>query len=228
MGIRNRLCTGIAAGALALGLSMAVAPDAHAQGRTMWEGFHVGGHLGWVGSDYNHNRVPFAPIAPYDDDASGVTGGIVYGTSWQFGYWVLGTDSDFSWSDADTSLNTTAGGSFTLDTKWSSSSRLRAGFLMNQNFMLYGTAGIAFAKVEGSGAFFAGDSSKRLTGFQYGVGIEAMLHDRWFARAEYLRTDYGSKTIWGPGGGVRVDLDTDVVRGAVGYRFDWSPFDILR
>jgi opacity protein-like surface antigen len=101
---------------------------------------------------------------------------------------------------------------------------------MKPNLLVYGTLGVAFADVDVSGGLIAGGGDdERLTGFQYGGGVEAALSNRWFARAEYLHTDYGDENFRETGGGLlNVDLETDVVRGAVGYRFDWSPLDLLR
>lgn len=207
------------------------APAAPA-GRTIWEGFHVGGHAGWVDTDYGINQIsPASPLVTVDDNPDGFIGGIVYGTSWQFDRWVLGTDSHFSWSDSDTGANTAANGlSASAEVEWSSSSRVRAGYLMKPNLLVYGTLGVAFADVDVSGGLIAGGGDdERLTGFQYGGGVEAALSNRWFARAEYLHTDYGDENFRETGGGLlNVDLETDVVRGAVGYRFDWSPLDLLR
>lgn len=202
-----------------------------APGRSIWEGFHVGGHAGWVDTDYGISQVsPASPLVTGDDNADGFIGGIVYGTSWQFNQWVLGTDSDFSWSDADTGPNTAANGlSASAEVEWSSSSRVRAGYLVRPNLLVYGTLGVAFADVEVSGGLIAGDDDERLTGFQYGGGVETTFNSRWFARAEYLHTDYGDDDFLETGGGLlNVDMETDVVRGAVGYRFGWTPLDLLR
>ncbi len=95
--------------------------------------------------------------------------------------------------------------------------------------MVYGTAGIAFAEVDVSGTLIAGGSDdERFTGFVVGGGLEATFQNRMFARVEYLHTDYGDEKFADTGGGTfNVDLDSDVVRGAIGYRFDWSPLDLL-
>jgi opacity protein-like surface antigen len=62
----------------------------------------------------------------------------------------------------------------------------------------------------------------------YGGGVETTTSNRWFARLEYLHTDYGSEEFAATDGDFKVDPDTDVIRGAIGYRFDWNPMDLLR
>jgi len=201
-------------------------------GRTIWEGFHVGGHIG--SSDYDHGisqtstASPLTTIRNGDDD---FTGGFLYGSSWQFGQWVLGTDSAYSFGDAASGLNVAANGtSANADIDWSSSTSVRAGYLVKPNLMIFGTLGVAFAKVDVSGTLIAGGSDdETAVGYVVGGGVETTLGNRWFARVEYLHTDYGDENFTEVGGGrFNVDLDTDVVRGAIGYRFDWSPLDLLR
>jgi len=201
-------------------------------GRTIWEGFHVGGHFGSGDADYDISQTtPASALATIRDGEDGFVGGFLYGSSWQFGQWVLGTDSAYSFGDNKTGLNVAANGtSATAEIDWSSSTSLRAGYLVGQNVMLFGTLGVAFANVDVAGTLIAGGSDdETAVGFVVGGGVEAALSNRWFARVEYLHTDYGDEKFAEVGGGrFNVDLDTDVVRGVIGYRFDWSPLDLLR
>jgi len=169
-------------------------------------------------------------LATIRDDEDGFAGGFVYGSSWQFNKWVLGTDSEYSFGDLESGLNVAANGtSATAEIDWSSSSRLRAGYLVSPNTMVYGSVGVAFAQVDVSGSLMAGGSDDETSvGLVLGGGIETTMGNRWFARLEYLHTDYGEESFNEVGGGkFDVDIDTDVVRGAIGYRFDWSPLDLL-
>lgn len=194
-------------------------------GRTIWEGFHVGGQIGGADIDYGASG---AGGLTGDDEGDGVIGGIVYGTSWQFGQWVVGTDSDFSFSDAESGAFTDGVDTATAETNWSSSSRVRAGHLVTPNLLVYGTVGIAFADIDVSGSL-TGSQDERFFGVQYGGGIETTFRGRYFLRAEYLHTDYGDENFGTGGGGapLNLDPDSDVVRAAVGYRFNWTPLDLL-
>ena len=101
------------------------ASDASAQGRTIWEGFHVGGHIGGGETDFGITQTnPASGLVVTDDDGDGVVGGVVYGNSWQFNNWVLGTDGAITFSDAETGLNTAANGlSATAEIEWASETR---------------------------------------------------------------------------------------------------------
>ncbi len=200
-------------------------------GRTIWEGFHVGAHGGWSDLDYGISQTaPASPLVTRSDSDDGFVGGFLYGSSWQRGNLVLGTDSAYSFGDTETGLNVAANGlSATAEIDWSSESRARVGFLVQPNIMVYGALGIAFARVDVSGSLIAGGSDdKSAFGISYGGGVETTMGNRWFARLEYIHTDFDEKSFREVGGGsFDVDLDTDVVRGAIGYRFDWSPWDLL-
>lgn len=201
-------------------------------GRTIWEGFHVGGHIGSSDADYGIGQTtPASPLAIFRDGEESFVGGFLYGSSWQFGSWVVGTDSAYTFGDTETGLNVAANGtSATAEVEWSSSTSARAGYLVRPNVMLFGTLGIAFASVDVSGTLIAGGSDdETAVGFVVGGGVETTLGNRWFARLEYLHTDYSDESFTEVGGGtLDVDLDTDVIRGAIGYRFDWSPLDLLK
>lgn len=230
----------VAAGFLAVGLSPIPAlagadggfkGSPAPSGRTIWEGTHVGGHAGWADFDYGISQTaPASPLATIRNGEDSFVGGFLYGSSWQFGNLVLGTDSAYSFGDTETGLNVAANGlSATAEVEWSSETKARAGFLVQPNILVYGTLGVAFAGVDVSGSLIAGgNDDESVFGFVYGGGIETTMGNRWFARLEYLHTDYDKENFRQAGGGTfDVDLDTNVVRGAIGYRFDWSPLDLL-
>ncbi len=205
-------------------------PPPMAAGRTIWEGFHFGGHAGWGDFDYGVGQTrASSPFVAINDDEDTFVGGFLYGSSWQFGNWVLGTDSSYNFGDTGSGLSTVANGrSASVEVNWSSETRARAGILVQPNTLIYGTVGIAFADLEASGTLIGGSDDKNAFGVVFGGGIETTLSNRWFARVEYLYTDYDDESFRQVGGGsLDVDLDSSVIRGAIGYRFDWSPMDLL-
>ena len=221
---------GIVAGA-AVAVLMLGAADVQAQGRTAWEGTHFGGHIGWADSDFSSNtRGGAAALATPLTGGDGFAGGFLYGASWQLDNWVLGSDSVWTFGDTSSGTAATAAGlTVTADTNYTTETRARVGYLVLPELLIYGTAGIAFADVDVNGTALIGNGDDQTYfGWTYGGGVEAMIADRWFARVEYSHTDYDDENFAAIGGGVhQVDLDTDAVRAAVGYRFDWSPLDLL-
>src|SRR5262247_3091370 len=119
-----------------------------------WTGSYVGGNIGY---GWGNNSVDFTSFAVFPpgtvplslaDNPRGVVGGVQYGTNWQFNRFVLGWDSDFSFSDikASQTVVTLPGGIVTSGEQkldWLSTTRGRAGYLLTDNLLLYGTGGLA-------------------------------------------------------------------------------------
>jgi outer membrane immunogenic protein len=139
-----------------------------------WAGFYIGGHIGYGEADFD-TRVDldyFDDInSNFDDSYSfgnsltmdGLIGGVQGGYNWQINQLVLGIEADISftdWGQSSSSFDSSdvlrlgapggldadeyAFGSTSADIDFLASVRGRLGFAMN-NFLLYGTGGIAWA-----------------------------------------------------------------------------------
>ena len=229
-----------------------------------WYGFYIGVHGGYAWGRDGINYTPDAFYAPLllaagipgslAANPKGFLGGITYGSNWQFGSIVLGTDSDFSFADIKGSqtFNGTLGGvpfSSTANQhmSWFSTSRLRGGVLLGDHVLLYGTGGLATARVDSStsnivniaggcliaGACPSGSGTKTMWGWAAGGGVE-YAEGPWQFRVEYLHYDLGTLTytlrdLVVPVNVVQASLreNGDMVRGAITYRFNWTPLGIL-
>jgi len=213
-----------------------------------WSGFFVGGHLGygWGGdsmtlttSSYPLGTIPPAIAA----DPRGFVGGVQYGTNWQIDRFVLGTDSDFSFTDIRHSQTIITTGSITNTGEqklpWFGTTRVRAGYAIQDNLMIYATGGLANGRAEASfsanGATIGatGSRSKTLWGWTAGVGLEYGIGP-WSAKIEYLHYDLGSLTFTtfdpnAPGAFITASTKFagDIVRGGVNYRFNWTPWQLI-
>jgi outer membrane immunogenic protein len=155
------------------------------------------------------------------------------GYRWQFGNTVFGVEGDWSWKKGENSalvnlpfvcFNPAPGcADYRTDAKygsvkqtWDASLRLRYGWLVTPDTLLYGTAGVAFGDISGSFAYrgvlhalagtpiavdtagstatAAGNWSDTRVGGTVGAGVETALWGGWKARVEYRYTDYGSYT----------------------------------
>jgi len=117
--------------------------------------------------------------------------------------------------------------------------RGRFGYALDR-FMIYGTAGAAFAGTDVSvtGPALGGTftSSQTRTGWAAGVGGEwAAMVESWGAvtfKVEYLHADFGNKQYFNPalvvaGGNATivtrdVKLTDDMVRAGVNVKFNWG------
>ena len=182
----------------------------------IFEGWYLGGTIGgaWVNYD-------LAPASPGTVDSSGVLGGVIGGYSWQHGPFVVGVEGDFLASDISGSrsynggLNTVSPGFDTM-----ADLRLRAGYTILPNLLLFGTFGGAWADadlpINGPGGAFR---ETTFFGWSAGGGAEFAFDENWSARLDYQFTDFDAETISYPGGKVTYDPDSNQFRGSVIYRF---------
>jgi outer membrane immunogenic protein len=181
-------------------------PPAHvpvATGPMDWSGFYIGVLFGYSFGDAKTG-------VPLNIDVSGWDGGLYGGTNVQFDRFVLGLEGDALLS----SLSGSRAG-LGLDSSWAGSLRGRAGIALDQ-FLLYGTAGLAVRDLEAAAGGFR--DSRTLFGWTAGIGIETMISPNVTARVEYRHTEYENKTFT-LGAPTDVDLSTDAVRAGVGVRF---------
>ena len=182
----------------------------------IFEGWYLGGTIGgaWVNYD-------LAPASPGTVDSSGVLGGVIGGYSWQHGPFVVGVEGDFLASDISGSrsynggLNTVSPGFDTM-----ADLRLRAGYTILPNLLLFGTFGGTWADadlpINGPGGAFR---ETTFFGWSAGGGAEFAFDENWSARLDYQFTDFDAETISYPGGKVTYDPDSNQFRGSVIYRF---------
>jgi opacity protein-like surface antigen len=179
------------------------------------------------------------------------------GYNWQFGPVVTGFEIDFSVTDIKGSNGVSqslvvpgegsASSSETLgeNVKYLGSARARLGWLPAGNVLLYGTAGLAWERLDrtedssqiiqptgqpGFSTFSSRRSPDDKFGWVAGVGAEMMLGSpNWIGRVEYLHYDFGqvaaASTFTTTTPGSTPEISTagsqtiDVVRAGVSYKF---------
>jgi outer membrane immunogenic protein len=216
------------------------------QQKSKWSGGQLGGSNG-ASSVNNNFVEPGAYVCPaafpfgvscfespfsFSGHPLSYTIGPFLGYRWQFGNTVFGVEGDWSWKKGQTSSQVTLPfvcfdpgcANYRFDSKygtvkqtWDSSLRLRYGWLVTPDTLLYGTAGVAFGQISGSftylgvlhtpnfatvpvvdstGSFATamGNWSDIRVGGTAGVGVETAIWGGWKARVEYRYTDYGRYT----------------------------------
>jgi outer membrane immunogenic protein len=212
-----------------------------------WSGFFVGGHLGYGWGSESMRLTPDSSYPPgtivpaIAADPRGVVAGVQYGTNWQFDRLVLGTESDFSFTDIRRSQTIVASGvTNTGEQKlpWFGTTRVRAGYTLQDNLLIYATGGLANGTAKGSfsaigpGAGAVGSRSKTLWGWNVGGGLEYGMGP-WSAKVEYLHYDIGTLTFYtiDVNSGALIRAQTkfagDMVRVGVNYRFAWTPWQLI-
>ena len=183
---------------------------------------HVSGDVATFGLDISNNY-----------NMSGGIVGIEYGCNWQTGRWVLGTESDFSWTNLRGGANNIAPFNTTSISNtrehWLSTSRIRVGVLPSEQLLLYGTGGLATARVEmivDATAVGGGIQSETATrwGWTAGGGAEYALGGGWSAKADYLYVRLNSHQYFNPpplGFAMRnnVPVNEHILRVGLNYKF---------
>ena len=229
-----------------------------------WYGFYIGIHGGY---GWGHSAIQYTPDAFYAPlllaagapgsaagNPKGFLGGITYGSNWQFDRIVIGTDSDFSFTDikgSQTFSGAVGGVPFTANASqrlsWFGTTRLRGGFLLGDHILLYGTGGLASGHADSTttnnvpiaggcliaGACATGTGGKNMWGWAAGGGVE-YAEGPWQFRVEYLHYDLGTlsytlRDLVVPLNFINasVRVNGDMVRGAITYRFNWTPLGLI-
>ena len=140
-----------------------------------WTGFYAGAHLGGVTTQ---------DLANLNADNVRFSGGVQGGYLQQFGMFVMGAELEASVAN-DLTYALAPGAA--LRENWSIVAKGRAGVALGDT-LLYGTAGLSLANLEGTGTAVA--STETNAGIAFGAGVEQRLTDQLSIRAEYLQTQY--------------------------------------
>jgi len=230
-----------------------------------WSGFYLGGHAGyaWARDPFDE---PFFQFATGPNDLTDINSrdwlaGFQAGANWQNGAWVAGLEIDISGSGIQGSTgvansltipgiaSVTETASLTDKFDMIGSGRVRLGYLPWPNVLLYGTGGLAWARIDqttaetinASGLGITSAETLSLTtpvwrfGWVAGLGAETRLgNTNWLARLEYLHYDFGDtgnasfvETFNGATTSsvfTSSPITVDVVRAGLSYKFGMGPF----
>jgi outer membrane immunogenic protein len=206
-----------------------------------WTGYYVGADIGgaWgrsnTSSPLANNPGCFVTILPcylasivtdinnqlaQRQSSSSVLGDIEAGYNLQFGYFVVGGETDIGFyrlhgnsfaSAPFTGFPVPAGGSAPsyyndVNSNWLFTARGRLGFTPMTNLLVYGTGGVAVTNLRHQAQFNEGifpgtsvgteasTSAGTVTGAVYGGGLEWAWTNNWLVKAEYLHVNFGSIT----------------------------------
>lgn len=163
-----------------------------------WTGLYVGGHVGYGWATVS------VDAANASVDGDGWFGGGQIGYNWQAmgSPWVWGLEADASF--------------FSGDINWFGTGRARAGYA-NGPWLTYVTGGVAWANTD----VLVGSLSESQThvGWTAGAGFEWAFAPQWSAKLEYLYLGLGNKTYNLGGTKFEADINANIVRLGVNYRF---------
>jgi outer membrane immunogenic protein len=190
-----------------------------------WSGYYAGAVIGASQGEYRQGVSALNQLGAFVD-VDGATGGLLVGRNWQSSGAVFGLEFDasigpsgvtpqFGPAGPDWFCNT---GDCTVDIQALFTLRGRVG-MARDNWLFYGTAGIAHARVEGGIIASAQFGSGTATGYVAGLGAEYGISARSSIRAEYLYYDLGELPFGTDGGANRFDADGTFSTLRVGYNY---------
>lgn len=204
-----------------------------------WSGFYAGVHAGYAwGSESDNQGTVVSENGPLgfgtsadSFNLSGFVGGVHGGYNWQAGQFVFGVEGDIDYADISGSHNYNyfgggVTGDLSLESNWQASARLRAGYAID-NFLVYGTGGIAFADAtlssagwsEYRGGPFSSDDGNTHVGWTVGTGAEYAFSQNWIGRAELRYSDFGNKTYQLLEGPVEASWTQTTISAGLNYKF---------
>ena len=207
-------------------LFVAVCIQARAQTAFNWSGFYIGGNAGGNWSHYHLDdsvddvTVKFLglpettlhlPVAGFETTRGAFIGGGQAGYNFQLSQFVIGFEGDFDGasSNASHAILVPSGGlrpggltaERSLDSNWTGSARLRAGFAW-QHLLFYATGGGAFAdfRARAKDSFAPGglsikaDDDRTLAGWAAGAGAEWAVTRGVSLGLEYRHSEFGHES----------------------------------
>jgi outer membrane immunogenic protein len=209
-----------------------------------WTGCYIGveGGGNWGKSEHIAKSGPFLQTITGQYDLSGGIAGGTVGCNVQLSNFVIGIENDFSWTNKQGSainllpFDTTSTSS--TREKWLDTLRGRFGYVPWERFMIYGTAGVAFANIQAAvsnPAFGSVTDSQVRPGWVAGIGGEWAAWSGPFGdltfKLEYLHVGFVSHNYFDPavlvatGATVvsrQVDVRDDMVRVGMNLKFNWA------
>jgi outer membrane immunogenic protein len=192
---------------------------------TNWQGFYAGAELGAGFSTPGFSGDSQVSGSQFNDNA--FVGGVYVGHDWQSGNFVYGgvANLDFLGFHDQTVTDPLFGGKthqYGLD--WVASARARAGYLASDQFLLYGTAGVAVTQIEAStsGPFGVFTDSVRKTRFggAFGAGAEYAFAPHWSFKTEYIQYLFEDVHVGGgPTNAVSFKPSFGTLNFGIAYRF---------
>lgn len=128
----------------------------------------------------------------------GFTGGLFVGYGLLANDFYIGGEAEVELSSADWNVERSPEGRlYSIEKVGTIGAGLRVGYVLNDNVLLYGRAGLVRSKFDQDYSFSGNvvDQSETLDGVRFGGGVEFAINDRMRARLDYTQTEYDSNSI---------------------------------
>jgi len=202
--------------------------------QTNWNGLYIGGTFGGATASVRGTGVDGVG-GEIGNNGTGFTAGGQIGWNWMITpKWVVGVEGDISYLGIDhmsNDFNNAVSGppafrsALGIDTSWIATARGRIGYSTGPA-LLYATGGGAWVHTKDTffGPTAEVSSSKTVSGYTVGGGIETVLWGNWSSKTEYLFVDAGKGDTYTNGGfSITPDHTYHLFRSGITYRFNNNP-----
>ena len=190
-----------------------------------WTGLYVGVSGGGDWGRFSQTNTTNGISNGVFNQKGGLVGGTL-GYNWQMATWVLGLETDLSWTNLSGTQACGPGSAFicTTDARALGTLRGRAGMTVLDNVLLYATGGLAYADIHATRNAGATESDNWRAGWTLGGGAEMMLMPHLSAKLEYLYAAFPGTattyTIIANGNPIAAEeKDIQIVRAGLNYHF---------
>jgi opacity protein-like surface antigen len=187
-----------------------------------WDGFYLGGHIGYGFGMADHQPVAPPPGFPngYDISLGGpIVGGQIGGLFHLSDQFVGGIQLDGDWANVTGTLDTGGfPGTLTYTVNWLATVEGRLGYDAGQ-FLPYVAGGIAVANATRSSSGTGTSSSATHTGFSFGAGMMMQVTDNLTADVEVRDQIFGPQTYTTGGTPPSIALNVASIRAGLNFHF---------
>lgn len=162
--------------------------------RSSWSGSYLGLHGGYGWGDLDTVRTAVGGAGSASLKPDGGYGGFQGGYNWLYApNALIGIEIDSSFGDLKDRAPMTGAGNI-LESKIEDlgTARLRLGYLMTPDTLLYATGGAAYAREKSTSPVAGVNTKADHLGWTAGAGVEYKFAPEWSLKAEYLYADLGT------------------------------------
>ena len=221
--------------ALAVGVSIQSAPAADLPVKapvkqaaiTNWAGWYGGIEGGWATARAAQTNTLSGVSNGYYGQQGALLGGTL-GYNWQVANWILGLETDLSWSGVrgeETNCGPTRTQVCPTQLLAFGTARGRVGAIVWANTIVYATGGLAYGEIKAfkNGVNVSGGKDWR-AGWTAGAGVETMFAPNWSFKVEYLYATFpGTATTYTITASntpiSAIERDIQMVRGGLNWHF---------
>lgn len=178
----------------------------------LWRGFYAGVTVGGGSSTV----IVEASGKDAEISQGHASVGAFAGYNFTSGPWVLGIEADIGGGGFDETKNKAGLGRVSVENWGVASVRARGGYAWNE-FLFYGTAGVAFADYEIKST--AGGKATLSTGLAVGLGGEWAFAEKWTARLEGMVYAFGDDDVTFAGSKRDIGASESALRLGIARRF---------